>query len=205
MALMLLPAEECLFGTPSVSARISDPPANDSRPDWLKHTRRLDALWQPAKNGIIPDKLTCGAMAFAAIARIKLESVCNYFPELETRPWINRRSMERALRAAGRNFQRCDSDWPNYGLCLVHFVGPWTERAFPMAVLAQTHWVAVHGDYVYDVNWNGWLPKDNWEEIVVEELIAAKPRATGWQVMTGYEIMKHLSPGELQLWLRLAD
>ena len=146
----------------------------------------------------------CGAMSFAAIARLQPEKAARYFPELEEKPWINRTMMEKALRASGRQFDRRHDQWPDYGLCLVHFVGPWTQRAYPMAMLPHTHWIGVDRDYVYDVNWNGWLPRMNWEDIVLEQLLATRPRATGWQVMTSYEVLEFLTPGELDLWGNLA-
>jgi hypothetical protein len=173
--------------------------ADDS--SWLRHSKTLDTLWQPLTPSA--DRATgvsCGTMSFAAVARMKFDVVARYFPESEAKPWINRTMMEKALRTSGRRFDRRQGQWPEYGLCLVHFVGPWTERGYPMAILPHTHWIAVDRDYVYDVNWNGWLPKANWEEIVLEQLLAIRPRATGWQVMTSYELFECLTPDELDLW-----
>lgn len=169
--------------------------------EWLRHSLVLDTLWQPTESSMDHSRYaTCGTMSFAAAARLKLDVAARYFPEIDAKPWINRTMMEKALRASGRQFDRRGTDWPDYGLCLVHFVGPWTQRAYPTAMLPHTHWIAVDRDYVFDVNWNGWLPRWNWEDVVLDELLASRPRATGWQIMTSYEIPEHLTQDELALW-----
>lgn len=95
--------------------------------------------------------------------------------------------MERALRSFGLQFKRCPNKWPKFGLCFVHWSGPWSNK-HPSEILRRTHWVAVVEDYVFDVNWAGWLPKQNWEEIIVEELLDRHALAHGWEPLTAYEI-----------------
>lgn len=158
--------------------------------DWLCHSRAVDALWRPASTiaELAELGVSCGPAAFAALARLGLEAAIDYFPDSAQRAWTNRTMMRRALRAIGFDFAHTSGMWPHIGLCLLHFTGPWTRRGYPAAVLQHTHWVAVYGEYVFDINWNGWLPRTNWEEVVIEDLLSQRIRADGWMVMTAYEV-----------------
>jgi hypothetical protein len=162
----------------------------DSDLDWLRHSKAVDELWRPASTiaEVLELGVTCGPAAFAALARLELEAATIYFPASGQRAWTNRIAMRRALRAIGFDFVHKTGAWPRVGICLVHFTGPWTRRGYPAAVLQNTHWVAVFGDYVFDINWNGWLPRRNWEEVVIEQLLAQKLLADGWSVMVAYEV-----------------
>lgn len=158
--------------------------------DWLRHSLEMDRLWRPALSDteLYEQRVSCGHLAFAALARLPWEAALLFFPEVSEKPWINRKTMERALRTIGYDYVRSPAQWPSIGLCLLHFTGPWTRRGYPAAVLQNTHWIAVHEEYVFDVNWNGWLPRQNWEEVVLEELLTRRLMADGWVVMTSYEI-----------------
>ena len=96
--------------------------------------------------------------------------------------------MERVLFEAGFDDVRKHTEWPTAGLCLIQFAGPWTGRGFAQAALAYTHWIAILGEYVFDINWSGWLPRENWESVVLDELLNCFPTATGWRVLTSYEL-----------------
>jgi len=162
--------------------------------NWLHHSLKIDRLWRPglSETDLYKQGVSCGPVAFAALARLHWQAALLFFPDLTQRPWINRTSMERALRTIGYDYTRDPCRWPSVGLCLLHFTGPWTRRGYPAAVLQYTHWIAVQEDYVFDVNWNGWLPRQNWEEVVLEELLAHKFMADGWIVMTSYEVERAL-------------
>ena len=157
--------------------------------NWMRHSLALDHLdafytIAPETNG----DFGCGPVAFAAIAGISTDEVARYFPSSEDRAWTNRRQMETALKSFGWRFTRVADAWPQLGLCLVHWRGPWTKGKYPAAIMPRTHWVAVIGDYVFDVNWRGWLPRENWEDVVVSELICRHAEADGWEPLTAYEI-----------------
>lgn len=158
--------------------------------DWLRHSRALDWLKPPSNSdrAITDFGARCGPIAFAAITGLSADDSLRFFPESQFRPWTSRIDMIRAFRESGRSYSRKSKVWPAAGLCLVQFTGPWSRHNFPAAALAHTHWVAVLGEYIYDINWEGWLPRQNWEEIVLEELINAKPFADGWCVLASYEI-----------------
>jgi hypothetical protein len=155
---------------------------------WLRHSLALSHL-ESIAIAVQPEdeKFGCGPVAFGALVGISSEELIEFFPESEHRLWTNRRDMEKALRTFGLQFRRCKKHWPKFGLCFVHWSGPWTN-GYPVEMLRRTHWVAVVEDYVFDVNWGGWLPKQNWEEIIVEELLSYHAFAEGWEPLTAYEI-----------------
>ena len=129
--------------------------------------------------------LGCGQLAFAAFVGISSAETRRFFPD---RKWTNRRDMEAALEEAGWQFEKRAGTWPRCGLCLVHWVGPWTTRNYAHAILQRTHWVAVIEDFVFDANWGGWLPKENWEEVVVETVLRHHTKASGWKPLSAYEV-----------------
>jgi hypothetical protein len=177
-----------------VNAATCSAPTNsrtlDDDSGWLRHSRAIDKLWRPASTVADLGRVgaTCGPAAFAALARLHIEAAISYFPDSTNVAWTNRTMMRRALTSIGFDFVHLSGEWPRVGMCLVHFTGPWTRRAYPAALLRQTHWVAVCGDYVFDVNWNGWLPRSNWEEVVIEKLLAERRPADGWMVMAAFEV-----------------
>lgn len=166
------------------------------RQHWLRHAYALDWLEYPPD---LEDEVrilgaTCGPVAFAVISGKALSEAVTCFPAFEAGRWTSRTEMEKALLGAGLSYTRMPGVWPETGLCLIQFTGPWIYQKFAHAALKHTHWVAVLGQYVFDVNWGGWLPQLNWEDTVLSELIASRPRANGWRVLTAYEILVRPQP-----------
>lgn len=155
---------------------------------WLCDSIALTYLESMGHADVEFDGVSCGPTAFAAIAGIPLKEITAYFPELECAPWINRTRMERALDCFGWQFTKVENAWPRLGLCFIHWCGPWTDRGYAHGILQRTHWVAVIGDYVFDVNWRGWLPRENWEDAVIPELLQNHCAARGWKPLTAYEL-----------------
>lgn len=153
---------------------------------WRCHSIALGYLESLGTCDSVPDDVSCGPTAFAAIAGITITEAASFFP-FDT-PWTNRSRMEQALKAFGWRFTKLNETWPRLGLCLIHWRGPWTDRGYAHSILQRTHWVAVIGDYVFDVNWRGWLPKENWEDAVVAELLL-NSASRDWVPLTAYEIM----------------
>ncbi len=96
--------------------------------------------------------------------------------------------MESAMTLVGAPFAKQHAHWPDAGLCLIQWTGPWSARPYRGSNLSQTHWVATACGFVFDVNWGSWLPKQNWEEVVLPELLLRRPSATGWEPLTAYEL-----------------
>lgn len=155
---------------------------------WLCHSIALTYLESlDALNNQISE-VGCGPTAFAAMAGIPVDELLGYFPDMGDLPWTNRKRMEQALQSFGWSFTKTQDEWPKLGLCLIHWCGPWTDRGYAHGILQRTHWVAVVADYVFDTNWRGWLPKENWEDAVVSELLQAHETAYGWKPLTCYEL-----------------
>lgn len=155
---------------------------------WLRHSiamTYLDSMYDSAAD---LDDMGCGPVAFAAICGIPSTEIPAYFPGFPGRAWTNRLQMERAIEGFGWNFAKATNTWPKVGFCFIHWCGPWTDRGYAHGVLERTHWVAVIGDYVFDVNWRAWLPKENWEDVVVPELLRTHRSAHGWIPLTAYEL-----------------
>jgi len=187
----------------NVSPMDASPPADFSWPSRIAHFRtemwpRLAGDWLGAGFAVdylassVPDMddedafgLGCGQLAFAALAGLSFAETKRYFPD---RKWTNRRDMERALTEVGRQYEKLPGAWPRCGLCLVHWVGPWTTRNYAPAILQHTHWVAVIEDFVFDANWGAWLPTENWEEVVVEAVLRRHSKASGWKSLSAYEV-----------------
>lgn len=155
---------------------------------WLCHSIALTYFETAAATIEEMGQASCGPGAFAAIAGIPLQDLGSYFPDVEDIRWTNRRRMEQALQKVGWRFTKSDNTWPTVGLCLIHWCGPWTDRGYAHGILQRTHWIAVVADYVFDVNWRGWLPKQNWEDIVVSEVLQRHDSAFGWKPLTCYEL-----------------
>jgi len=144
----------------------------------------------------------CGPAAFAALRHEAVCKAMQWFPHYPEKPWTNRTQMKAALDRAGEIWEPIGDRIPRHGLCLIELCGPWTTQSYRLARLRHTHWVAVCNGYVYDINWNGWLPLKNWEEIVAEELIRSHQQCYGWAVMTGFEVKSFIaddSPNALDL------
>jgi hypothetical protein len=124
---------------------------------WLRHTWALDWLGDipSLDEGIQNLGATCGPVAFAAISGKTLPEAVSCFASFQPGRWTTRTEMERALLKAELPFTRLPRVWPEAGLCLIQFTGPWSKRQFAQAALKHTHWVAVLGQYIFDVNWGG--------------------------------------------------
>lgn len=155
--------------------------------DWLGAGFAVDYLASsvPDMADAATDGLGCGQLAFAAFMGLSSTETRRYFPD---RKWTNRRDMESALREAGWQYEKRVGTWPQCGLCLIHWTGPWTARNYAPAILQRTHWIAVIEDFVFDCNWGGWLPKESWEDVVVDTVLRHHSKASGWTPLSAFEI-----------------
>jgi hypothetical protein len=155
---------------------------------WLRHSIALTYLESMYGSQPHQENVGCGPVAFAALCGISATDLPLFFPQSPERAWTNRSQMEQAIAEFGWSFIKVTSGWPKLGLCFIHWCGPWTDRGYAHSVLQRTHWIAVIGDYVFDVNWRGWLPKENWEDVVVPDVLERHRSARGWMPLTSYEL-----------------
>lgn len=102
-------------------------------------------------------------------------------------PWMNRTSMERALTDLNVTYSKIRGALPAEGIALIQWEGITNVSNFRGRNLVHTHWIAIVGNHVFDVNWPAWIPLKNWEELVVSDALSIK-QATGWSVLTGFAI-----------------
>lgn len=94
----------------------------------------------------------CGPCAFAAFVRRNVGEVMQLFPHFPEKQFTNVPAMERALRGLGLFWEKKRSS-PKRGLLLV--TGP--QKYY------SRHWIAVEGDFVYEVGLDMWVPFFLWK------------------------------------------
>ncbi len=133
----------------------------------------------------------CGHGAFAAALSLPVITAMQGFPRLieEGVSWVNESAMIEALVRSGRPFHKVSqSDWPQHGLVQVQWLGPWSEPGNPSTwSRARRHWIAVHGDLIWDANFQMWVSKTDWAILIrAEGVMPAK--ATNWTKITSIEV-----------------
>lgn len=118
-----------------------------------------------------------GASRIEKLSHVATRGLCD---------WMNRRDMEASLRELGLTFTKQAQTLPRFGISMIQWQGPWLKHVFRGSNLAQTHWIAVAENYVFDVIWGSWLPLSVWQEVVVDDLLRHKG-AFGWKPLTSYE------------------
>ncbi len=103
--------------------------------------------------------------------------------------------METCLKKLGANFLKHQGRIPPQGLALLHRVSNYPKKSYRGSFLADTHWVAVVDDYVFDVNWPQWLPSKHWKSLVGKPL-ASVHGDEAWEIVTGYEIILKSGGGQ---------
>ena len=149
-----------------------------------------------------PDDLTasfetfganCGPAAFAALTRTSVSAAMAYFPHYPRRRWCTIGDMRSALRGAVIEFDDTQGMLPACGVALIQIEG---KSKHPMALLSNTHWIAIRYGCVYDINWRGWLPLATWEQVVFHAIAGNRARrAAGWSVYRGLHL--HLNGTQL--------
>jgi hypothetical protein len=140
----------------------------------------------------------CGPAALAAALSIQICDVMVIFEQFPERPYTTLSKMREALSNIGLHFED-SSRMPCFGLALIQIDGPWSDLPGSGRWSARyTHWVAVSGDQIYDINANAWTGRSDWESATLPLLIATYDRAVGWHVKRGLEILEqNFSPAEV--------
>ena len=143
----------------------------------------------------------CGPGALCAVLDLTPDELRPKLGDFEAKGYTNPTLMASVLRAHGarhREVYRRDAPGAGcrlqFGLMRVQWAGPWTRPGVPMAArYRQTHWVAMAGDQVFDINAicvGGWIDRDEWEMRLVPWLIReACPKGSGeWWPTHGWEV-----------------
>lgn len=127
----------------------------------------------------------CGPASFAAALECDVLGIMEYFPQFPKKPYTTIKQMRDSFFCSGIAVKEVSCLFPSNGVSLLQFLGPWTSKRSPR-VLRYTHWVAVKGDLIYDLNWGGWLPLISWEAIVFPMFKEINPRITGWRILHSF-------------------
>lgn len=125
----------------------------------------------------------CGPGAVCGLLGMTPDELRPYLGDFERKRYTNPRLMRDVLRNLGRSVrQTYRSDAPGTvtaaesALVRVQWAGPWTKPEVPMIARQRwSHWVAVAGSSVFDVNAisiGGWITRKIWEERLVPWLIS---------------------------------
>lgn len=133
-------------------------------------------------------RANCGPASFAALIGSLILDIIRFFPQFPASPHTSIPHMKRALEQSGVQYNSRKS-WPNVGLCLIEFTGPWTKRGQYSEAAKHRHWVATIRGQIYDVNANQWLQMDVWEQQIMPHLVEAHPGRTGWRLLKSYEVL----------------
>lgn len=132
----------------------------------------------------------CGPCSIAALLGMSLEHLRPHLGRFEQRRYMNPTQVRGVLEQLGLRYQIVGTtgQWPTDGLVFVQWRGPWDKA--PVHVQYQhTHWIAVRGAWIYEVNNREWCPRDFWREQVAPEIASRHEGSDGrWSVRTAYEV-----------------
>lgn len=131
----------------------------------------------------------CGPATLSALTARPICEVMRWFPKFPTQAWTTKGDMKKAAIEAGWEVKPIGSQVPDHGCLLIELL-PQTEPRYvhPCARLKRSHWVGCHQGLVYDVNWEGWLPVNLWERLVLPGLLLSAARVRGWRPLDGLEL-----------------
>ena len=136
----------------------------------------------------------CGQGALAALLGWQLAAVR---PRLtHENGYMSPADMRAVLERCGRSLTERPHAWPNFGLALIAFDGPWLQPGLPAgAWMRMTHWIAVDreiltgGGEIYDVNCGKAVFFESWLRYAIDLARQLDKKATGgWQVRLGLEV-----------------
>jgi hypothetical protein len=177
------------FGISSVVMRALIETHQHDRRSWITGSSEGAYVPWDANIARINFRANCGPIAFAAVLGIEVCPIIRHFPGFPDRPWCNFTQMKSALRNYGIEFESLKAQFPNIGLALVQWLGPWTDRDFfGRNSLNYTHWIAINDSLVFDHTIDHWLSLACWQEHVAARFIQDTPGARGWGVRFGIEL-----------------
>lgn len=138
----------------------------------------------------------CGPCSLAAILMQPVNAVRPLLDGFDQRKYVNPTHMQAALRKAGLRFQTIGRHLPQYGLVFIQW-GGYANKSIRVQY-THTHWIAVAGQAVFDVNMASLTTWKNWQE-VLPRLMRQHGKGDGtFFVRSGIEITPHITPKERQ-------
>lgn len=129
----------------------------------------------------------CGPCSVAAILNLPVNDVRELFEGFESRGYANITHIKDALNRAGVKYYNAGATLPKHGLAFVQWGG---HEAKPARVQYRfTHWIAVDGDAIFEVNAPHLTTLESWKEIMPE---AVKDEGHGngtFTVRAGIEVI----------------
>jgi hypothetical protein len=115
-------------------------------------------------------------------------------PGHKQRKYANPTHLKEALGLAGVRYTVGSPQVrPTFGLLFIQWGGPWLNPRVPIAqAYRHTHWIAVDGDHVYDLNAEGgWWLRQDWERDCAPWLMSHNPGCDGtWGVRTAISVVR---------------
>lgn len=152
-------------------------------------------------------RFNCGPGALCAVTGCTPIAALEALPKFRERGYTNPKMMRRGLELRSAKWRELLSEdgavndlprisnLPAHGLVRVQWAGPWTKPGVPVvARYRHSHWIAVDGEHVFDINAmcvGGWLPLVEWFNELVPWLIReCEPKsATGdWWATHCWEV-----------------
>lgn len=132
----------------------------------------------------------CGPASIAALLGMTLADLRPHLGDFERRRYMNPSQAKAVLLALGLRPRPTNllEGWPPDGLIFVQFKGQW-DGAPAFVQYQHTHWIAVRGSWVYEVNNNEWSARWFWKQHVIEEIALRHDGASGgWYARSGYAV-----------------
>jgi hypothetical protein len=150
----------------------------------VKKKRNIRFTIEEAQQAAERWNFNCGPAAICAVLKMTPKELRPHMLDFEQKGYTNPTLMLDVLKKLGAQYRvTYRGDEPinfkvgsvMFGLMRVQWAGAWTKPNVPMrARYRQTHWVAVAGSEVFDVNAmcvGGWLPYEEWSLQLVPWLI----------------------------------
>lgn len=130
----------------------------------------------------------CGPCSVASILDLPVSQVRELFIGFEKRGYANITHIKRALLNARVNCRSIGAKLPQHGLAFIQWGGH--EKKPPVVQYQFTHWIAVDGENVFEVNAPHLTTFESWKEIM-PQAVKDEGRSDGtFTIRAGIEVFK---------------
>lgn len=130
----------------------------------------------------------CGPCSVAAILNLPVNGVRELFDGFEHRGYANITHIKDALDRAGVNYYNAGAGLPKHGLAFIQWGG---HEGKPQKVQYRyTHWIAIKGDIVFDVNAPHLTTLESWKDVMPQAIQEEGFGNGTFSVRAGIEIIE---------------